>query len=395
VPVCPQLLPRATISDVLEAIERAEIDCDDLLDMLPPGVLGTLPKGRSPKASLSRAVRRLNTWLPIDGGEVPLRVLLDAARDLCGPRRERAIIESALVELLDGSTIEHPTGRRAGARELFYKRARDSFEASGCEVLTDSPHADTFIACRASIVSVVAVSVDSLEHTIAAVRREVAHVRRFESYVEGCVVLPLNATSEQRHLVEMADLRAIEAKELRGMDIQDVEAVVHAQLAKLGEAEAPASNLVESAYRDFRTSQACLLAVAGGEQTIAAECSRFVRSRAAELLTGLGDCAPLWLRLTEPLPGWVEDLAIAHFRESGIRCSSLGLRRLMNERVLLPVFQTTRPPRRRDRPVELVSQALGPPARAVLFTATAGPCADLAEMFQVPADAVRRVALPD
>lgn len=390
------LLSRAILSDVLDAVESAGIDCDDLLDILPAEVRATLPTARTAKAALFKAIHHLNTWLPLGDRDLPMRILLDAARDMAGPRRERAILESALVELLDGSTTETPAGRQTGPRELFYNRARDSFEASGCKVLMDSPRSDTFIAYRASIVSVVAVCVDSLDRTISAVQAELDRVRRFEPYVEGCVVLPLQATAEHRRLVEIADLRVIEARELRGMDIQDVEAVVRTQLGQLGDAEDSSRDLVEAAYRDFRASPAHLLVILGRESDVVAACRRFVRTRATELLDGLGDCAPLWLRLTEPLPPWIEELAIVHFRDGGVRCSSLGLRRLMNERMLLPVFEAHVPPRRRARQMDLVRQALGPPSRAVLFTVTneTAPGPDLAEVLQLPGGAVQSFSLP-
>jgi hypothetical protein len=389
------LLPRQSVADVLEAILLAEISCEVLLAALLPEVRQTLPIGPTPAASLYQAVHHLNRWTPLDGEESPLCDLLRTARSLMGPRRERAIVESALADLADGTTAEQAGARNRSTRDFFYKRARDSFEASGCTIMTDSLRSDTFIAYRGTIVSVVAVCVASLDHVIRAVKDEVRHVARFEPYVEGCIVLSLEATTEQRRLVEGADLRVIEAKELQGMNVEDVEAVVRAQLGELGDADHPGAERVESAYQEFRASAAHLLAITGREADISIACRRFVRARAVEMLDRLGDCAPLWLVLTEPLPPRLEELAIPHFRKNGVRCSSLGLRHLMNERLLLPVFEATSLPRRRGRPAHLVGQALTPPARAVLFTATDRPThgAELMELFQVSGAGLQALAL--
>lgn len=391
------LLPRLTLDDVLDAVELAGVDCEDLLGVLPAAVKGQIPRGQTPKAMLFKALHHLNEWIPLDGEESPMRELLSSARTLIGPRRERAIIDSALADLADGMTAERPAGRSRGTRDFLYKRARDSFEASGCTVLMDSPHSDTFIAYRGSIVSIVAVCVDSLEHVIFAVQKEVQHVARFEPYVEGCVVLSLDASAEQRRQVESANLRVIEAKELQGMTVHDVEAVVRAQLGEVGDFERRHIEVVERGYSEFRASSAQLLAITGRERDVSAACRGFVAARARELLDELGDVAPLWLLLAEPLPPHLEDLAIPHFRKNGVRCSSLGLRRLMSARLLLPVFEAISLPRRHGRPADLVTQALGLPARAVLFVGTDRPPkgAELGELLQVPGASVHAMSLMD
>lgn len=388
-------LPKAIVEDVLKAVLHTGIQWPVMLSGLAPEVRGALTVGSGDSAALYKVMHELNWWTPADGQDCPLREVLVALDTLMGPRKERQVVVHALAVLDEGITVAPPPPKKT-TRDFVYAKARDSFEAGGYKVLHDAHNAETFIASLGRIVSVVAVAVESaaLSTIISTVRAEVTHIRQFGQLVEGCIVMPLSTTVEDRFLVESSGLRVIDAAELQGMTVDDVERVVRAQMSELSADGYYYVDEVEVAFRAFQSSEAQLLVVSGKQELLTVACRAFVIARAEAHLDGFG-VAPLWLALAEPIAEQFDHVAIPHFRKNGVRCSSLGLRLMMKEGFLLPIFETQKPPRRKGKVADLVNQAISPHARAVLFTASdvQRTATDYADALQLPRLAIVHVAL--
>lgn len=389
------LLPEALLWQVCEVIRDAG-DCEDVLAVLPPDIRCALPTGRTPAAQLLLVGRSLNTWVPARDSEPPLLIFLRSARFILGPRRERDVVDEAISTLLRSEP--RTSVRTEGVRDFLSRRAKDYFESCGYRISYSTYGSETFIAHRRTgIVSVVGVSVESVDQAINAVVAEARLVQRYEPLVEGCVVLPQDAGSDLRR-VEEANLRAIWAHEMRQMSVQDVEDVARRQLSasttvRDDEGSQEGNTVEEQIGAFFASARLRMLVFFGDANTVARVGRGIFRALATEFIEGTAQCAPLHLSLSKVTT--LDDVVSSVFRESGAWYSALSMRRLLEDRLVLPMFELGEEVLDQPCTADVVRQALGNTGRTLLLLGSkqGGPPADLASRFSLRAAETKVVAI--